>query len=519
MKKIISLIATFAMLLSVLAVGTFSLSTSAQSAPWDGLSVSEVYSGGSGTADDPYIIANGADLMKLSDDVNFLQDVQSGVHFKLADDINLGGHMFTPIGEGNIYFQGVFDGNGKTIFNFTANSDFPAIFGHAGYGGTIRNLKVDHAVFTCTNTYGAAIVAFAERNLLIENCEVGENVVIENTDIAAENPMLAGVVAMALETVANNIISRATVVAKKASNNVYIGGAFGAISARDGHVGYIENVIFTGSVIVEGSNAFATSSAGGIVGALGAKSRPGIVRNVINRGSVKATGDKAACGGIVGKTNTKNGQIVNAFNESTEIYGTVGSGMFVGQVSNTYTVEGGCSIETGTLNLFAGRVPMGVEQPTEGFKTVASDIEFAFEAAYASILSSIQSNVPTWNTIDPNAQPEDSTPADSTPSTPVDSTPADSTPSTPTDSTPADSTPSTPTDSTPAESTPSTPADSGTVEAPVDTTPQTPAQTQKPSAGTEKPADDGGCGSIIASGLAIVAVVSLAGVTLLKKRV
>lgn len=47
------------------------------------------YGGGSGTADDPYLIATAEDLIALGDDPN-----DYNKHFILTDDIDLGGHVF-----------------------------------------------------------------------------------------------------------------------------------------------------------------------------------------------------------------------------------------------------------------------------------------------------------------------------------------------------------------------------------------------------------------------------------------
>jgi len=87
-----------------------------------GLPAYAKYSGGSGTAQDPYQIATAADLNAIGTEPDDWDK-----HFKLMADIDLralGGTPFNVIGVHASYgrpFSGVFDGNGKTIASFTCN--------------------------------------------------------------------------------------------------------------------------------------------------------------------------------------------------------------------------------------------------------------------------------------------------------------------------------------------------------------------------------------------------------------
>ena len=74
------------------------------------------YSGGSGTAEDPYQIATAADMNDIDNNPNDLDK-----YFLLTNDIDLSaytGEQFNIISP----FTGVFDGNGHTISNFTWSS-------------------------------------------------------------------------------------------------------------------------------------------------------------------------------------------------------------------------------------------------------------------------------------------------------------------------------------------------------------------------------------------------------------
>ena len=86
-------------------------------------SVQAKYSGGSGTAGDPYRIGSDANLLQLAADAN-----DYNKHFVLIADINLASYNFTTAviapdtnnsasGFQGVQFSGIFDGNGYTISN------------------------------------------------------------------------------------------------------------------------------------------------------------------------------------------------------------------------------------------------------------------------------------------------------------------------------------------------------------------------------------------------------------------
>ena len=113
------------------------------------------FSGGSGTAADPYLITTAQDLDNIR---NYLGD---GLCFKLMNDIDLTSFLsrtttgWIPIGEysengdiGNA-FKGNFDGNGNTISGLWIDLDYPegtkdkcaGLFGYMAYGN-LQNLNV-----------------------------------------------------------------------------------------------------------------------------------------------------------------------------------------------------------------------------------------------------------------------------------------------------------------------------------------------------------------------------------------
>ena len=162
---------------------------------WDG-SIATAFAGGTGTASDPYQIADGAQLAYLASEVNKGQPYENAC-FVLTADIDLGNHDWTPIAnsfsdalfEGTDYriFAGNFDGKGYTISNVSIGSETTLfesdVFGLFGAtAGKISNLNLDtvsiHGIAKIAKTaWGDAVVGFAgglvgSSGGFIENCHV-----------------------------------------------------------------------------------------------------------------------------------------------------------------------------------------------------------------------------------------------------------------------------------------------------------------------------------------------------------
>ena len=152
MKKLISILLALTLALGLCAV-------SAETTP---------FAGGAGTETDPYLIATAEQLLALSAAVNDgSANGYPGVFFALADDIDLAGTAWQPIGhldltnQNNIscMFQGIFDGQGHTISNATFSSDYPVCgVGIIGMSlGEVKNLNVKNVRFTCTDLFSHAV--------------------------------------------------------------------------------------------------------------------------------------------------------------------------------------------------------------------------------------------------------------------------------------------------------------------------------------------------------------------------
>ena len=133
---------------------------------------------GSGTKEDPYLLADAADLKWFADSVNSSTKKSTAtLCAELENDIDLSGQAWTPIGYYDsysdcVYYGGVFDGNGYSISGLDIDNakQYQALFGYVK-NGTIKNLTVRGLVRTSTSgsAYAAGIVGYGYP-VVLENC-------------------------------------------------------------------------------------------------------------------------------------------------------------------------------------------------------------------------------------------------------------------------------------------------------------------------------------------------------------
>ena len=186
-KRIGSLLLILALCFTLLPTAAL-----AEDDAWNG-STAAAFAGGTGTAEDPYQIANGAQLAYLASSVNSGETYEQK-NFVLTANIDLNGLPWTPIANSfsdallgsSDYrvFAGNFDGNGYTISNVSIGSetapleaDVLGLFGATE--GKISNLNLDtvsiHGVAKIASI--GAVVGFAGGLVgysggSIENCHV-----------------------------------------------------------------------------------------------------------------------------------------------------------------------------------------------------------------------------------------------------------------------------------------------------------------------------------------------------------
>ena len=190
-KKLLSLLLALCLVMALVPMTAFA-EDSQNINVWDG-STAAAFAGGTGTAEDPYQIANGAELAYLASSVNSGETYEEK-NFVLTANIDLNGLPWTPIANsfsdallgGSDYrvFAGNFDGNGYTISNVSIGSETTPfesdVFGLFGATeGKISNLNLDtvsiHGIAKIASI--GAVVGFAGGLVgysggSIENCHV-----------------------------------------------------------------------------------------------------------------------------------------------------------------------------------------------------------------------------------------------------------------------------------------------------------------------------------------------------------
>lgn len=85
------------------------------------------------------VIQTADDLKQMIEAVNSGDKNALRAHYQLADDINMRGARLHPIGDESYPFAGLFDGNGKTVSNFTIDCRGGE---YGGFFGCTKNAKV-----------------------------------------------------------------------------------------------------------------------------------------------------------------------------------------------------------------------------------------------------------------------------------------------------------------------------------------------------------------------------------------
>ena len=172
MKRISLFFVAMCMMLSV---------TVAQSV-WDGTHT--IWTNGSGTETDPYLLENAAQLAYLAVYVNNGTEavghvVGVGKYWKLTADVDLNSLEWTPIGyyesQTNHYeFGGNFDGNWHTVANLVVSGvQYAGLFGRMN-GGSMKNIGIigNSSVSSSAdlNSIAGGIVGCTFGSVIIENC-------------------------------------------------------------------------------------------------------------------------------------------------------------------------------------------------------------------------------------------------------------------------------------------------------------------------------------------------------------
>ena len=143
---------------------------------------------GSGSSDDPYRIANAADLLAFAAKVN--DGSEPTACAMLTKDIDLTGKEWTPIGTDAASYEGTFDGCRFTVSGLSITADGSwetytvGFFGCVG-GAAIKNLKVEGTITVTADCeacpYVGGIAAYVSSDSSFENCKSAVNITVNSS--------------------------------------------------------------------------------------------------------------------------------------------------------------------------------------------------------------------------------------------------------------------------------------------------------------------------------------------------
>ena len=274
----------------------------------------EAFAGGSGTAEDPFQIANAQQLALLAKvtnqeyDFDHLdeRDLYRNGHYVLTADIVLNdtsnfvnweseppAYVWEPIGTrrhdgGYRDFEGVFDGQGHTISGLYSLSALlhekeqtaGGLFGTADKA-QIRNVNLTDSMLIAAEKNEAGLLVGCSMNSVIENCHVSGRLIVDHVYSSG------GVAGYVYDDVFADCSFSGGIAAENISGQV--GGVCGTLSCTG------ERLVNDASIEVRHSPVL--SACGGVVGLVS----DAALRDSVNNGSVTVYGQAASVGGVCGQ--------------------------------------------------------------------------------------------------------------------------------------------------------------------------------------------------------------------------
>lgn len=242
---------------------------------------------GSGTAEDPYLLATAADLKAFCDMVN--AEASSELCAKLTADIDLGGEAWTPMEPASGYlsdaYAGTFDGANHTIKGLSVNSTSKSGVGFFGtvHGATIKNLQIAGNIYSTNSSYVGGIVGRTQGNVTIDGCSFSGSVT------ATKAGMTNG---------AGGIAGRVNAGTLAVTNCANLSDVTGSGSAA-GILGYAGNTKVTIENCYNSGAISGQNYASGICSiGTGKNGKTGKIGNCYNVGTITGTSDGAYYAGI-----------------------------------------------------------------------------------------------------------------------------------------------------------------------------------------------------------------------------
>ncbi len=316
----------------------------------------EIFTTGSGTQEDPYMIYDVYDLQAMSNNLT--------AHYALANDIDAsetsewnGGAGFEPIGDWGSEFIGSLDGYNHTINGLHIDrpgTDYLGLFGYVGTDGILKNIGLldnyvngwEYDYYYMENIFSDNVGGLAGRIWGdIYNCHVNGTVyggscvggLVGLSSGSIEKSYVMGVVVgdVSVGGLAGSIDNFGFLSSSYSTANVYGDYYPSGTGARIG------GLVGTSNGIV---NSYSTGNVGGIKyvgGLVGFKDTYGSLTNTYSTGYVTGYED---IGGLVGYSIT-GGDVSNSFwdietSGQTESYGGTGKTTAEMKTQNTFTDAG-----------------------------------------------------------------------------------------------------------------------------------------------------------------------------------
>lgn len=306
-----------------------------------------------------------AGLAKLvNNNTNF-----SGKTVKLGADIDLRAYQWTPIGNSSKSFQGIFNGNGKTIRGLYVNTGYAGLFGKIS-GATIRNLTLKDSYISSAENAGG-IAAYVGKPSRIENCAAGETVTVYGRHSDPNNGGnygAGGIVGMCYD---ENVITGCV-------NWSHVYG----VHRIGGIVGNLVDACTITNCINYGPIDATSAYVGGITGFAYDES------NVLNSANFGSVNGASCVGGIVGKTQTKKDytcNVLNCYNVGT-VYGNTYIGAIVGGRNTTDDAVHQCYYLQGCAKNSNGTVCKAVGINSTGSTDSENNLQIATFTSYSGSL-------------------------------------------------------------------------------------------------------------------------------------
>lgn len=235
-----------------------------------------LYSGGSGTVTDPWVISTVDDLQKLAETVNDGESY-SGKYFIQDTDLDLMGITWEPIGytDGGYYFSGHYDGKNHSISNVTSTGKVD-VDGQATVGifgciieGSVSNLHVKNANFSVNGEGGYSLaggIAGITFDSDITNCSVENSSLKGEKTLVANNACVGGITGYSVHGIFQNCASANN----KIISQTYAGGIVGeiddSISNNEGASAFTNCYVAEGNISAFADDVQDYSIAGGFIG-------------------------------------------------------------------------------------------------------------------------------------------------------------------------------------------------------------------------------------------------------------